>query len=99
MTQKKESGLYELLRDYSAEGIVPFHMPGHKRRFHLIEDPYAVDITEITGFDDLHHAEGILKEAQEAAETLLKQDPELTRYPATAQRVAELFTQNANTLN
>lgn len=28
-------------------------------------DPYTVDITEIEGFDDLHHAEGILKEAQE----------------------------------
>ena len=41
----------------------------------------------------------LLQEAQEAAEALLKQDPELTRYPATAQRVAELFTQNANTLN
>ena len=41
----------------------------------------------------------LLQEAQEAAETLLKQDPELARYPATAQRVAELFTQNANTLN
>ena len=41
----------------------------------------------------------LLQEAQEAAEMLLKQDPDLTHYPATAQRVAELFTQNANTLN
>ena len=41
----------------------------------------------------------LLREAQEAAESLLAQDPELTRHPATAQRVAELFTQNANTLN
>lgn len=29
--------------------------------------PYLIDITEIDGFDDLHHAEGILKEAQERA--------------------------------
>lgn len=29
--------------------------------------PYRIDITEIDGFDDLHHAEGILKEAQERA--------------------------------
>ena len=41
----------------------------------------------------------LLREAQEAAETLLAQDPELAQYPATAQRVAELFTQNADTLN
>ena len=41
----------------------------------------------------------LLREAQEAAEALLKQDPDLTLYPATAQRVAELFTQNEHTLN
>lgn len=32
--------------------------------------PYDIDITEIEGFDDLHHAEGILKEAQERAAAL-----------------------------
>ena len=41
----------------------------------------------------------LLREAQEAAESLLTQDPDLTRHPATAERVAELFTQNENTLN
>ncbi len=41
----------------------------------------------------------LLKEAQAAAETLLAKDPELADYPATAERVAELFTQNADTLN
>ena len=41
----------------------------------------------------------LLQEAQQAAEALLEQDPELIHYPATAQRVAELFTQNSNTLN
>lgn len=29
--------------------------------------PYGIDITEIEGFDDLHHADGILKDAQELA--------------------------------
>ena len=29
--------------------------------------PYRIDITEIDGFDDLHHAEGILRDAQERA--------------------------------
>lgn len=31
------------------------------------ELPYDIDITEIEGFDDLHHARGILKDAQERA--------------------------------
>lgn len=41
----------------------------------------------------------LLKEAQSTAETLLAADPFLTSCPATAQRVAELFTQKADTLN
>lgn len=41
-------------------------MPGHKRNLDMLKStvPYKIDITEIEGFDDLHHAEGILKEAQ-----------------------------------
>lgn len=30
-------------------------------------NPYEIDITEIEGFDDLHHPEGILQQAQEEA--------------------------------
>lgn len=41
----------------------------------------------------------LLKEAQAAAEALLAADPELETCPATAERVAELFTQNADALN
>ena len=41
----------------------------------------------------------LLREAQQAAEALMVRDPNLTNYPATARRVTELFTQNANTLN
>ena len=41
----------------------------------------------------------LLKEAQTAAEALLEQDPRLEPCPATAERVAELFTQNADALN
>lgn len=33
-------------------------------------NPFFIDITEIDGFDDLHHARGILKEAQERAARL-----------------------------
>ncbi len=48
-------------------------MPGHKRRGSDIGaglDPYAIDITEIDNFDNLHHAEGIIKEAQAEAAAL-----------------------------
>ena len=44
-------------------------MPGHKRNGRFLEElpGCRIDITEIDGFDDLHHAQGILREAQERA--------------------------------
>lgn len=61
--------IYNKLKDYSNSDYYAFHMPGHKRNMDLMEgtSPYRIDITEIDGFDDLHHAEGILKGAQERA--------------------------------
>lgn len=41
----------------------------------------------------------LLQEAQQAAERLLEDDPDLQKYPATRRRVQELFAQNADTLN
>ena len=41
----------------------------------------------------------LLREAQEAADALLKRDPELKTCPATAERVRELFAQAADSLN
>ena len=62
--------LYDLLTEYSRSGRYPLHMPGHKRQLGQMEDPFSFDITEIDGFDNLHHAEGILKEAQQRAAEL-----------------------------
>lgn len=61
--------LYDRLAEYGRSDYYGFHMPGHKRRLNMLGDEpaYAIDITEIEGFDDLHHADGILKEAQERA--------------------------------
>lgn len=61
--------LYDRLAEYGRSDYYGFHMPGHKRNCGMLGDrlPYAIDITEIEGFDDLHHAEGILKSAQERA--------------------------------
>lgn len=64
--------LDQTLYEYSHTDFYPFHMPGHKRQMEAgyLENPYAVDITEITDFDNLHHAEGILRDNQELAARL-----------------------------
>lgn len=59
--------LDQKLEAYAKSGIYPFHMPGHKRMPLPAPDAYSIDITEIDGFDDLHHADGILKESMERA--------------------------------
>ena len=61
--------LYKELERYGDLDYYPYHMPGHKRRQlgEIPEQLLKTDITEIDGFDNLHQAEGILKEAQELA--------------------------------
>ena len=64
--------LISRLKEYSETEMYPFHMPGHKRLKGTAEgfgfpNPFLVDITEIDGFDNLHHAEGILKDSMEWA--------------------------------
>ena len=61
--------LYEL-EQYGKSGSYPLHMPGHKRNIRHFTDPFAIDITEIEGFDNLFHAQGILLEAQRKAARL-----------------------------
>lgn len=71
--KEEQPGIMERLIEYTGSDAYPFHMPGHKRR--EIPDgipggfpnPYGIDITEIDGFDNLHHAEGILKDAMDEA--------------------------------
>lgn len=61
--------LSNALRELQKSDLYPFHMPGHKRRSinKQLEEAYLQDITEIDGFDNLHHPEGIIKEEQEYA--------------------------------
>ena len=78
--KEKQPGLLERLTDYAGSDAYPFHMPGHKRREIPdgipggFPDPYGIDITEIDGFDNLHHAEGILKDAMETAAAIYGAD-------------------------
>ncbi len=62
------------LEALSGSGEIPMHMPGHKRNTSLAGYldvlQAALDITEITGFDDLHTPEGILQQAQDRAAAL-----------------------------
>lgn len=58
------------MKEYADSDYLPMHMPGHKRRMGEIGNPFFIDITEIDGFDNLHHAEGILQKAQERAASL-----------------------------
>ena len=59
--KEKQPGLLERLTEYAGSDAYPFHMPGHKRR-------------EIDGFDNLHHAEGILKDAMDEAAAIYGTD-------------------------
>lgn len=61
--------LYRRLEEYHSQDIYPFHMPGHKRNERVVDflPGLTKDITEIEGFDDLHHPTGILWEAQKTA--------------------------------
>ena len=65
-----EKHLYEKLKEYAVFGDYPFHMPGHKRKDLLIGEPSRIDITEIPGFDDLHHPEGVILDAEMRAAAL-----------------------------
>ena len=58
--------LYKKLESYGQSDYYPFHMPGHKRNPDSVRGdfPFERDITEIEGFDNLHHPEDILLEAQ-----------------------------------
>ena len=74
---RKEDLLISRLKRYAKSDACPFHMPGHKRQSEdgmraEFPNPFAIDITEIDGFDNLHHPEGILRESMEWASGVYK---------------------------
>ena len=68
--------LKQELQNYASTDMLPMHMPGHKRNEAVLSLDHAarLDITEIEGFDDLHHPEGILKESMENAAAVYGSD-------------------------
>ncbi len=74
--------LIEALIKNKNKNTVAFHMPGHKkgrgvhRKFAglMQSDPFAIDMTEIPGLDDLHNPVGPIKESQQQAARLFGAD-------------------------
>lgn len=73
--QRNRAPLYEMLEQYRVKGNISYHVPGHKNGeayagttgAGYLSEIMRYDVTEITGTDDLHHPEGVIKEAQELA--------------------------------
>lgn len=80
--ETEPESLYGELVKYCGSDYYPCHMPGHKRNAEAGEmaQYYGIDITEIDGFDNLHHAEGILLKAQQRANRLYGNEKTETFY-------------------
>lgn len=66
--------LLDILANYAEQDIYPMHMPGHKRNYDFMQgvSPYAIDLTEVAGSDNLHDAHGILKDSMDMAARLFE---------------------------
>ena len=65
------------LKEYVSSGILPMHMPGHKRKVpkeieEMMTDIYEMDLTEVEGTDNLHDATGIIKDSMEFTKNIYK---------------------------
>lgn len=76
--QPGRAPVYEMLEQYRHKGNISYHVPGHKngeayrsavsaKSAGYLTEVMRYDVTEITGTDDLHHPEGVIREAQELA--------------------------------
>lgn len=75
-THRERAPLAEAMALYRERGASSFHVPGHKngRAYEtdhylagMLQEAMRIDVTEITGTDDLFHPEGVIQEAQELA--------------------------------
>ncbi|MHC0039239.1 aminotransferase class I/II-fold pyridoxal phosphate-dependent enzyme [Pseudoneobacillus sp. C159] len=64
--------LFEALRQHHQRKPVSFHVPGHKNGHIFNEEAFkyyrhvlSIDVTELSGLDDLHAPDGVIKEAQD----------------------------------
>lgn len=70
----KNQTILDFITEYNSKAITPMHMPGHKRNIaaanYLTALGGGYDYTEIDGLDDLHDADGIIKDAMDKAASL-----------------------------
>lgn len=75
-THRERAPLAEAMALYRKRGASSFHVPGHKNgrayetdmyMVDMLREAMRIDVTEITGTDDLFHPEGAIREAQELA--------------------------------
>ncbi len=73
--EQERAPLFEGLLEYARKKRIPFHIPGHKRgkgmdpefRNFVGDNVLSIDLINIAPVDDLHHPQGMIKEAQELA--------------------------------
>lgn len=63
-----DTPIYDFLQNYKAQKFSRFHMPGHKGKGILGAE--SLDITEISGADDLYNPQGIILQSEIAASSL-----------------------------
>ncbi len=70
---KQRMPLYEKLLAHQARHTASFHVPGHKyggaleHEAEALHAMMAFDFTELTGLDDLHQPQGVIREAEQLA--------------------------------
>jgi arginine decarboxylase len=71
--------IYNKLMEYNKQNNARFHVPGHKGGFSFLNDAalsfdsiLGLDLTELSGLDNLHNPQGIIAEAQQLAAKCFK---------------------------
>ncbi|MEW4286637.1 aminotransferase class I/II-fold pyridoxal phosphate-dependent enzyme [Priestia koreensis] len=69
--------LYNQLRSHALKSPISYHVPGHKngavfsrKEDHFFKSILPIDVTELTGLDDLHDPSESIKEAEDLATSL-----------------------------
>jgi len=93
--RQQQTPLYAALTRHTGRSPRPFHVPGHKggrsfdpeglERFSAI---LPLDLTEITGLDDLHQAEGVIAAAEALAAEAF--EAEMTRFLVAGSTVGNI---------
>ena len=75
LTRQIRTPLLDAVLEYRRQGVVRFHMPGHRggpgadpRIGQVLgREVFAMDVTGVLGLDDLHQPRGVIAEAQQLA--------------------------------